>query len=67
MQIADGETDKASERCKNLLPAGAVRIKWPEDQDYGEKESFGWIVLHPNKWNRDVQNAWRWDPSELAK
>ena len=36
VQIADGQTDKASERCKNLLPAGAVRIKWPEDKTYGE-------------------------------
>ena len=42
-----------------------VRLKWPADADYGEEESYSWRVLHPNKWNRDVPYAWRFDPSDL--
>ena len=26
--VADGTSDKASERCKKMLPAGAVLVKW---------------------------------------
>ena len=40
VQIANGTTDKESPRCKNLLEAGAVRIKWPEDTDFEEKEQY---------------------------
>ena len=66
VQVADGVSDKASERHKKLLPAGAVRMKYPEDPEYAEGESFAWQVLHPAKWNRDVQYGWRWDPCELS-
>eukprot|EP00325_Prymnesiales_sp_UTEX-LB-985_P018516 CAMPEP_0174751734 /NCGR_PEP_ID=MMETSP1094-20130205/100470_1 /TAXON_ID=156173 /ORGANISM="Chrysochromulina brevifilum, Strain UTEX LB 985" /LENGTH=333 /DNA_ID=CAMNT_0015957267 /DNA_START=1 /DNA_END=1001 /DNA_ORIENTATION=+ len=31
LQVADGGTTKKSQRCKNVLPLGAVRIKWPAD------------------------------------
>eukprot|EP00965_Chrysotila_dentata_P066503 2201731-Pleurochrysis_carterae.AAC.1 len=63
VRVADGISDKRSERARNLLPAGALQIKWPEDTEREEPESFAWMSLHPNKWNRDVQYAWRWAPS----
>ena len=66
VQVADGVSDKESARHKKLLPAGAVRIKYPEDPEYAESEHYAWQVLHPSKWNRDVQYGWRWDPCELS-
>ena len=66
VSVADGTSDKRSERARTLLPAGALQLKWPADEERDElPESFTWTILHPQKWNRDVQNAWRWAPSEL--
>ena len=67
VQVANGESDRRSDRCTNLLPAGAVRFRWPEDIDFDEKETFTWMVLHPNKWRKDQVNSWRWDPEELTR
>ena len=39
-QVANGTTDKESARCKNLLKAGAVRIRWPADAAHNEPESL---------------------------
>ena len=63
--VADGKSDKKSDRCKNILPAGMIRMRWPEDKERHEKESFTWNVLHPAKWNKDTHLGWRWDASEL--
>ena len=65
LRVADGTSDKASERCIKMLPAGAVLLKWPEDKDRGEKEHMSWMVLIPKKWNRPVQNGWRYDPRDV--
>eukprot|EP00965_Chrysotila_dentata_P108891 3597346-Pleurochrysis_carterae.AAC.1 len=65
--VADGTSDKRSHRARTLLPAGALKMKWPEDAEREEPENFAWIILHPGKWNRDVQYAWRWAPSELER
>eukprot|EP00965_Chrysotila_dentata_P253548 6211298-Pleurochrysis_carterae.AAC.1 len=67
VSVADGTTDKKTERARTLLPAGALKFKWPADEEREEPESFTWSILHPQKWNRDVQNAWRWAPSELQR
>ena len=67
VQVADGLSDKASERCRKLLPAGAVLMKWPADPDRKEKESLSWVVLLPSKWNKDGQNAWRFDPRDVPR
>ena len=44
-----------------------MRIKWPEDKQYGEKESYVWSVLKPADFNREVHLGWRYDASELKK
>ena len=67
VRVADGVSDKASARCKKLLPAGAVLMKWPEDKDRNEKESMSWVVLLPSKWNKDYHNAWRYDPRDVPR
>eukprot|EP00965_Chrysotila_dentata_P135869 4491415-Pleurochrysis_carterae.AAC.1 len=67
VSVADGMSDKCMPRSRTLLPAGALQIKWPEDAERDEPESFAWTVLHPAEWNRDVQHAWRWAPSELNR
>lgn len=66
-QAADGETDKMSARCKKVLPAGALRIKWPADVDFDEDESFVWSMLQPKSFNKDVHLGWRFAASELKK
>lgn len=65
VQVADGHTDKKTPRCKKILPAGAVRIKWPADVDFDEEETFVWSILHPNSFNKDVHLGWRFAASEL--
>lgn len=67
MQVADGDKDKKSARCKKILPAGAVRIKWPEDAEYDEAESFVWSILKPSAFNKDVHLGWRFAPSEIMR
>ena len=65
-RVADGLTHKRSERCKNILPAGALLWAWEADAEFDEKAGEQWMVLHPNKFNRHVQYAWRMDPCELG-
>lgn len=50
-----------------MLPAGALRIKWPADVDFDEDESFVWSMLHPKAFNRDVHLGWRFAASELKR
>lgn len=66
-QAADGETDKQSARCKKILPAGALRIKWPADVDFEEDESFGWLVLKPSSFNKDIHLGWRFAACEIER
>lgn len=66
-KVADGEKDKRSQRCKKLLPGGAVRIQWPADVDFDEEESFVWSILKPCNFNRDVHLGWRYAASELQR
>lgn len=67
MQAADGETDKRTARCTKVLPAGALRIKWPADVEFDEDESFVWSMLHPKSFNRDVHLGWRFAACELKR
>lgn len=66
-QVADGKTDKQTARCRKILPAGAVRIKWPADVEYDEEESYVWSVLKPSSFNKDVHLGWRFAKSELLR
>ena len=65
-RVADGLTDKRSERAKKILPAGALLWAWEADPEFDESAGEQWLVLLPEKWNRQVQYAWRFDPCELA-
>lgn len=67
LQVADGEKekDKMTARCKKILPAGAVRIKWAADEDYDEKESYVWSILKPAAFNKDVHLGWRFAGTAL--
>ena len=67
LQVADGGTTKKSQRCKKVLPLGAVRIKWPADVEFDEDESFVWSFLKPASFNKDVHLGWRLDAQELMK
>ena len=39
---------------------------WEADAEYDEQAGEQWMVLHPDKYNRQVQYAWRFDPCELV-
>ena len=67
-RVADGLTDKRSQRAKNLLPGGAVLWAWDADPEFGEVAGEKWLVLLPNKWNptRAIVYGWRYDPRELS-
>ena len=67
VEIADGKTTKKTPKCKDPLPWGAVRIRFPEDADRDEAEHFAWAVLKPDDWRKERHNGWRYDPAELVK
>ena len=46
--------------------AGALLWAWEADAEFDEKAGEQWMVLHPGKFNKHVQYAWRFDPCEVA-
>ena len=48
-----------------ILPAGALLWAWDADAEYKEAAGEKWLILLPEKWNKHVQYAWRYDPCEL--
>ena len=65
VRVADGLTDKRSARARKILPAGALLWAWDADPEYNEKAGEQWLILLPEKWNKQCQYAWRFDPCEL--
>ena len=65
-RVADGLTDKRSARARKILPADALLWAWDADEEFDEKAGEQWLVLLPDKWNKQVQYGWRFDPRELA-
>ena len=64
-QVANGTTDKESTRCKNLLKAGALRIRWPADLVRKEPETLSWHVFQDADWNQDAHLGWRFTTATL--
>ena len=42
------------------LTPGALLWAWEADAEYDEQAGEQWMVLHPDKYNRQVQYAWRY-------
>ena len=60
IKVADGISDRASKQSNGkVLDAGALYVRWPEDKEYKEKESYMWLTLLKNKWNKNVNYGWR--------
>lgn len=66
-RVADGLTDKRSPRARKILPAGALLWAWDADPEFGEQPGGQWLILLPDKWNRQVHYGWRFDPVQLAQ
>ena len=64
--VADGLQDTRSARAKKILPAGALLWGWDADPEYDEVAGEQWLILLPQKWNKHVQYAWRFDLSPPA-
>jgi hypothetical protein len=67
VQIANGTTDTESPRCKKLVQAGAVRIKWEADAEFEEEESYTWSILREDNWNSEVVLGWRYTAAALRE
>ena len=66
--MADGKVDKGrhgqaeSAQVRKILPAGALLVEWEPDPERGEDSAtVMWLVLHPDKWNKEghLQAIWR--------
>ena len=44
-----------------------MRIKWPEDVEFEEKESAIWSVLKPEDFNKQRHLGWRWSADSIAR
>ena len=66
VEVADGKV-KRTPQCQSPLPWGAVRIRWPQDADYAEGETFVWSVLKPADFNKERHLGWRYAASTLQK
>jgi hypothetical protein len=44
-----------------------MKIRWPEDKEFDEKEHFVWSVFKPEDWRKQGHLSWRYAPCELAK
>ena len=69
VRIADGLTDKRSQRARSILPGGAVLWAWDADPEFEEAAGEQWLVLLPSKWNPSTHKqvySWRYDPRELG-
>ena len=64
--MADGLTDKRSQRAQKILPGGAVLWAWDADPEFDEAAGEQWLVLLPKKWNGQQVYSWRFDPRELG-
>ena len=70
--VADGISHKETAKSRKILPAGAVLFEWEADDQFlissrsrqGSRQQ--WLILNPEKWNKQAQMVWRYDPSELA-
>jgi superoxide dismutase len=65
-RVADGLSDKRSSRARKILPGGALLWAWDADPDFDERAGEQWLILLPDKWNKQVHYGWRFDPSELT-
>ena len=41
-----------------------MRWAWDADPQFDEKAGEQWLVLLPQKWNKQVHYGWRYDPRE---
>ena len=74
LQDSEHFSGRPPAECKNLLDAGAVRLKWPADATRDEPESFTWCILTKGNWNDEARVlGWRFlgrftaAPAELKK
>ena len=58
-------TRRAHARCKNLLQAGALCIRWPADLARKEPETLSWHVFQDVDWNQDAHLGWRFTAATL--
>ena len=40
---------------------------WEADKDFDEQVGDSWLILLPNKFNRQVHYGWRFAPAQLSK
>ena len=70
-QVANGTTDKSAPQSTNKLAKGALRIRWPEDKERKEKQSYSWHMFQDEDWygrtRKEAHLSWRFTADELRK
>ena len=68
-RVANGLSDRHSERAKTVLPAGMVLWAWEADpeREFDEPAGEKWLALLPKKWNKQQLYSWRLAPSEFGR
>lgn len=65
-RVADGLSDKRSQRAKVVLPAGMVLWAWDADPEFEEPAGEKWLALLPQKFNQQQVYGWRLAASEFS-
>ena len=66
-RVADGLSDTRSARAKKILPAGALLWAWEANTEFEEVAGQTWLILLPNKYNKQVHYGWRLDPKQISQ
>ena len=64
---APAESVTVQPKIKDLEGETAVKIKWPQDDDFDEKERCIWTVLKPADFNQQVHLGWRYAASSIQR
>ena len=65
--VAAAESVPVHPKIKDLDGETAVKIKWPEDADFEEKEQCIWTVLKPKDFSQQVHLGWRYAAESIAR
>jgi hypothetical protein len=71
VEVAAAQATQIPKQIRDMLENKpqyrAVKMRWPEDKEFEEKERYQWSILKPEDWNGDGHMSWRYAPCELAK
>ena len=71
VEVADPKSTQLPKKIRDQLEEKpkyrAVKVRWPRDEDFEEKEKFIWSILKPEDWRKQRHLGWMYAPCELVK